>query len=118
MNITKFPCDDCKTQNTYYACDQSSCEKHKEYKKLKDVKPIYIELAQIAFDTVLQTMIEGEQSHPANNWRNISTGVHYHHVFKHLSEWGKGDTSELHLDHAITRLAMIKYLEDSYDKTD
>lgn len=80
------------------------------------MNPDYIKLAQIAYDTVLQTMIEGEQSHPANNWWNISTGVHYHHVFKHLSEWGKGDTSEPHLDHAITRLAMIKYLEANHEQ--
>jgi len=115
MNITKFPCDDCKTQNTYYACDQSSCEKYKEYKKLRNVKPIYIELAQIAFDTVLQTMIDGEKTHPANEWQNVDIMEHFRHAIDHLANWELDENDEDHLAHAITRLIMIRYLEANHE---
>lgn len=110
MNITKFPCDDCKTQNTYYACDQSSCEKHKEYKKLKDVKPIYIELAQIAFDTVLQTMIDGEAKH-GDEWLSKSIDYHKQHAYQHAELNYVGDKSDKHTNNCLTRNAMILYLE-------
>lgn len=111
MNITKFPCDDCKLQNIYYACEQSSCEKYKEYKKLKDINPLYIELARIAYDTVLHTMLQGEKTHPDNDWQDVSIIDHICHAGHHIDDYITEDTSEDHIAHAITRLAIIKYLE-------
>lgn len=110
MNITKFPCDDCGNQSVYYVCDQSSCEKYKEYKKLKDVNPLYIELAQIAFDTVLQTMIDGEKKH-GDEWLNKSIDYHKQHALGHAELNCVGDKSDNHTNNGMTRNAMIKYLE-------
>ncbi len=114
MNITKFPCNDCKTQNIYYACEQSSCEKYKEYKRLKDVNPIYIELAQIAFDEVIQTMLEGEATHPdkpIDGWKSVSVEEHLRHIKDHIDKLIAGDKTEDHAGHTSARLAMIEYLD-------
>ncbi|MFA5307796.1 MAG: hypothetical protein WC365_10165 [Candidatus Babeliales bacterium] len=74
------------------------------------MNPDYIKLAQIAYDTVLQTMIEGETTHPANEWQDISTADHAEHIKMHIGKHRR-DKTEDHIAHALTRLAMIKYLE-------
>jgi hypothetical protein len=76
------------------------------------MNPDYIKLAKIAYDTVLQTMIEGERVHGADEWKNTSIGEHFRHADRHLFKYLQGDTSEDHIAHAQARLAMIKYLED------
>ena len=119
MNITKFPCNDCKTQNIYYACEQSSCEIYKEYKRLKDVNPIYIELAQIAFDEVIQTMLEGEATHPdkpIDGWKDKPIEFHKLHAYKHSELAYTGNGKEDDTGHCLTRCAMIEYLEAERDE--
>ena len=109
MNITTFPCDDCKTQNVYYVCEQSNCAKYREYKKLKNVNPLYIKLAQIAFDTVLQTMQDGEAKH-GDEWLSKSIDYHKLHALQHAELNYVGDKSDKHTNNGLTRNAMIKYL--------
>ena len=72
----------------------------------------YKKLAQIAYDTVLQTMMEGEKTHTADEWKQITIGGHSYCALRHIDEFNKGDKSEDHIAHALTRCAMIKYLED------
>lgn len=79
---------------------------------------IYTKLAQIAYDTVLQTMLEGEKTHPANEWQNVDIMEHFRHALDHLAGWELEEKDEPHLGNAITRLVITKYLEDRYDKTD
>ncbi len=76
------------------------------------INPIYIKLAQIAYDTVLQTMIEGEKEHGANGWKDMPVYEHGLHATVHTIGYGAGDKSEDHIAHAMTRCAMIKYLEN------
>lgn len=75
------------------------------------MNPDYIKLAKIAYDTVLQTMLEGEKEHGVDGWKDKHTGEHFKHADKHLFLYLEGDTSEEHIAHALTRCAMIKYLE-------
>lgn len=82
------------------------------------MNPDYIKLAQIAYDTVLQTMIEGEKTHPVNDWQGISIADHTAHAADHLVKWSKGFTDELHLEHLITRLTMIKCLEANHEQVE
>lgn len=83
----------------------------------KDISanPDYIKLAQIAYDTVIQTMQEGEKSHPNDDWQNVDIMEHFRHALDHLANWELDENDEDHLAHAITRLAMIKYLEANHE---
>ena len=82
------------------------------------VNPDYIKLAQIAYDTVLQTMLEGAKTHPDNDWQSVDIMEHFRHALDHLANWELEEKDEPHLDHAITRLVMIKYLEEyCHDQT-
>jgi hypothetical protein len=74
------------------------------------INPDYIKLAQIAYDTVLQTMIEGEKEH-GEEWKYKDIGYHKRHAMQHAEKAYTGDTSEKHVGNCMTRCAMIKYLE-------
>lgn len=75
------------------------------------INPDYIKLAQIAYDTVLQTMIDGEKEH-GDEWKHKSIDYHKQHALAHAELNYVGDTSEKHTDNGMTRDAMIKYLEN------
>jgi hypothetical protein len=75
------------------------------------MNPIYHKLAQIAYDTVLQTMVDGEKTHPNDDWQSVDIMEHFRHAIDHLANWELDENDEDHLAHAITRLAIIKYLE-------
>jgi len=76
------------------------------------INPGYIKLAKIAYDTVLQTMIEGEKTHGADEWKQLDTYQHASRAWQHINDYYIDDTSEDHIAHAMTRCAMIKFLED------
>jgi len=78
------------------------------------MNPIYIKLAKIAYDTVLQTMQEGEQTH-GDEWLTKSIDYHKEHALQHSVLNHFGDVSENHTNNGMTRLAMIKYLEANHD---
>jgi hypothetical protein len=75
------------------------------------MNPEYIKLAQIAYDTVLATMQEGETTHPAQEWQEVDINTHLAHEAVHCVKYVEGDTSEDHIGHALTRLALIKALQ-------
>jgi hypothetical protein len=73
----------------------------------------YEKLAKIAYDTVLATMLEGEAMHPADEWQTVDINTHLAHEAVHCVKYMEGDTSEDHIGHALTRLCMIKALQNS-----
>lgn len=75
------------------------------------INPDYIELAKIAYDTVLQTMIDGEKEHGADKWKDVEPWEQLNHTMQHLIGEAMRDKAEDHIAHAMTRCAMIKYLE-------
>lgn len=75
------------------------------------MNPDYIKLAQIAYDTVLRTMREGEKTHPDNDWQDVDKIDHLCHANHHIIDYIANDKSADHIAHALTRCAMIKYLE-------
>ena len=75
------------------------------------MNPLYIKLAKIAYDTVLQTMQEGEKEHGAGEWKNQSIDYHKQHALAHAELNYVGDKSEKHTNNGMTRNAMILYLE-------
>jgi hypothetical protein len=77
----------------------------------ENTNPEYVRLALLAYDTVLQTMIEGEKEHNVDGWKNVNIPAHGMHVIDHIYYHSRDDVSEDHIAHALTRLAMIKYLE-------
>ena len=77
------------------------------------INPDYLKLAQIAFDTVLQTMLEGEKEHGPDEWKSIPSLEHKLHTADHFLKRTQSDIAEDHIAHAMTRCAMIKYLEGS-----
>ena len=62
-------------------------------------------VAQIAYGIVLEVMKAGEAKH-GNTWLNRSDDLDIGHARVHLADHSKGDTSEDHLEHAMTRLAI------------
>ncbi len=74
------------------------------------MNPDYEKLAKVAYDTVLQTMIEGERAHGTDEWMALSVPDHAEHIKAHIGKYRR-DKSEDHVAHALTRCAMIKYLE-------
>ena len=77
------------------------------------INPDYLKLAQIAFDTVLQTMVEGEKEHEPDNWKEQCITCHMRHAEDHIEHAILGYSDENHIAHALTRCAMIKYLEEN-----
>jgi hypothetical protein len=75
------------------------------------MNPEYIKLAQIAYNTVLATMLEGEATHQGNEWQEVDINTHLAHEAVHCVKYVKGDTSEDHIGHALTRLCIIKALQ-------
>jgi hypothetical protein len=72
------------------------------------MNPEYERLGELAKQIVIQTMLEGEQTHPDNEWQTVSIETHLYHATLHELKQATGDTSEDHIAHALTRLAMIK----------
>jgi hypothetical protein len=77
------------------------------------INPGYLKLAQIVYDTVLQTMLEGEAEHGPDSWKSIPSLEHKLHTADHFLKRAQSDIAEDHIAHALTRCAMIKYLEGS-----
>jgi len=80
--------------------------------KQESANPGYIKLAKIAYDTVLQTMLEGEKEHGADEWKEQCVTSHLRHAESHIEHAVSYHSGEDHIAHAMTRCAMIKYLED------
>ena len=101
-----FPCSTCQYSNTPYVCEQATCEKYKAHKTMS----LYEELGEIAKQTVIRTMIDGEKEH-GDEWKYKDIGYHKRHAMQHAEKAYTGDTSEKHVGNCMTRCAMIKYLE-------
>lgn len=77
-------------------------------------RELYKKLAQLAYDTVLETMQEGEKTHPNNDWQDVSILDHLGHANEHLFNYQHNENisgATIDLEHALTRLTIIKYLE-------
>ncbi len=77
---------------------------------MKGESQLYEELAQLAYNTVLGTMYEGAEKHGADGWQKVSIQEHIQHALAHIEKIGQND--ENHLEHAITRLVLVKALVD------
>jgi hypothetical protein len=84
------------------------------------MNPDYLKLAQIAYDTVLQTLIDGEKEHGVDEWKSKEIAEHYEHAVEHLCNIGEcGCNNPMEeLAHCLTRCAMIKYLEAEKQQSD
>jgi hypothetical protein len=82
-----------------------------------EINPEYIKLAQTAYDTVLATMLDGEATHPAQEWQTVSVKDHVQHITDHVDDFrvelvrNRKVGTDDHIGHALTRLAMIKALQ-------
>jgi hypothetical protein len=86
------------------------------------MNPDYIKLAESAaklvYDTVLTTMLEGEQTHPGNEWQTVDILDHAQHALDHVADaqyeinHGEKLGTDDHIAHAITRLVMVKAVQD------
>lgn len=76
------------------------------------IKGVYRELAGLAYDTVLKTMVDGAKTHPDDNWREVDIIDHLCHANHHIEDYIAKDKTEDHIAHAMTRLAMAIYLRN------
>ena len=72
----------------------------------------YTALAQLAYDMVMATMQEGEKKHGKDGWKEQSIPCHLYHMAIHALHAKYEDTYEDHIAHALTRCAMIRWLEN------
>lgn len=77
------------------------------------MNPEYIKLAQIAYDTVIRTMLAGEKDHPGNEWVNKPADYHKLHAYQHAESAYLGDKSEKHTNNCLTRCAMTILAEEN-----
>jgi hypothetical protein len=81
------------------------------------MNPDYEKLGEIAKQIVIQTMIEGEKEHGADGWNDEAILSHVNHARHHTDDrytemmTEEKHNNEDHIAHALTRCAMIKYLE-------
>jgi hypothetical protein len=73
--------------------------------------PDYEKLAQIAHDTVLRVMLDGEKDHPTDEWKGLTVKEHIDHIMRHVYDYFTGKQGEDDIGHTMTRCAMIKYQE-------
>jgi hypothetical protein len=66
----------------------------------------YNEIAELAHDAVLLTLMINDDSH-GGAWKTTSDGKNVSHAIEHLRKYLAGDTSENHIYHAITRITLI-----------
>ena len=103
----KYPCEKCEKAKLCAMLD-FDCEPRKQYDA---EQKLYKEIAQLAYDIVLETMREGSEKHGTYDWRKTSINEHIKHALEHIQRIG--ETDENHLAHAITRLVLVgKLLEE------
>jgi hypothetical protein len=74
----------------------------REYRRLPNYYP-----AWVASHTIDRVMRLGERKYPNHPYLQISIEEHFTHFFEHVYALQRGDTSEPHLEHAMTRAAFI-----------
>ena len=76
------------------------------------MNPVYERLARIAYDTVIATMVEGEKTHPEQDWKTVSIYKHRWCAAQHADNALVGNkTGEDDMGHCLTRCAMVKAIE-------
>jgi hypothetical protein len=78
---------------------------------LYGIKPEYRDVAKVAYDMVLKTLVEGAKTHSDECGFKLSKKEQLEHAMLHLSGEYEGDTSEDHIAHAMARCALIEYTE-------
>lgn len=68
----------------------------------------YHRISQLAQAAIIDTMYEGEAKYGTSSWVNRCNAEDVQHAIGHLHKLMMGDTSEPHLDHAMTRIACMK----------
>jgi hypothetical protein len=68
---------------------------------MRDLRPVRWALGKIS-----RTLALERKSHPQDDWQQQSVDYHVDRARQHLDLWAADDKSELHLDHALTRLTM------------
>ena len=66
----------------------------------------YKQLSQLAYDTVLKTMLEGTKTHPDDDYMHRPFLEDYNHTKEHIRKYSLNvDTVEL--EHAMTRIVIM-----------
>lgn len=60
---------------------------------------------------VAHVLGRGAEKYGESNWKKITTNEHINHVLNHVNLYLLGDTSEPHLEHAMTRLMMAYHVD-------
>ena len=70
------------------------------------------EVGKLAADAILKTMWDNQGVHQYS-WKARSDVVDVDHITAHLNSYLSGDTSEPHIEHALTRVAFILARKDA-----
>lgn len=65
------------------------------------------ELAKLAYDTAIKVLSDNENSHPDNEWEQLTYKEHREHAINHLLDDIAGDKSEPHAEYAFVRTLMM-----------
>lgn len=74
------------------------------------MKHQHVHVAHRAFYAVMDTMKANDAS-KGSAWLGQDVETHLAHAREHLHQLNRGDRSEDHLRHAVTRMAMALYIQ-------
>jgi len=116
-NMKKLETHELPNRNSFFDFYMDNFNKGAIY-DVKETPSEYHEVAQVAYDTVLKTMQEGELTHPGNGWKDVSLLEHAQHASNHAVDAQyeiqhniQYPTGEDHTGNCMTRCAMIKFLK-------
>lgn len=66
----------------------------------------YDEIAVNASTIILNCLLQNDEKH-GDTWKNHSDGKDVSHIIEHLRKHLQADETEEHLEHSITRLALM-----------
>ena len=68
---------------------------------------------------IANVMVEGEKTHPDNEWRFLTPDVHLDHALKHIITYLSGDAADPdeELSHAACRLLMALEVHTAKEKS-
>jgi hypothetical protein len=82
----------------------------KERKRIVDLA----EFSEVAIESLLAALSDGDEKHPLGSWMSENTGNQYNHLMAHLRALQNGiekdDQGHDHLNHVICRAVIIAAL--------
>lgn len=99
-------CDVCTRCNCLMALGLDVCPTCGDIQRPAHYSMTNGQVGRLASDAILKTLWENDAAH-GSKWKRITDDEDVEHIIAHLNNHLAGDTSEPHIEHALTRVAFI-----------